>query len=421
MATSGKASGYCYISNDILKNGRRVGFMYREFPESPADSGWRFISAQEPEEYFEDQHNVSVRDIDEIPAIDPAVVEHLGAPSPAQFIRDEETHAFIDMQPRKSASQKALTVAFVVCFLAVVNYAVLACIVRLPPYSWLAHLQERVFRGPMPLLTGVATVLLMLAVVLGLAMLAARVVSKRLAKKGIPWVFEKVSSPEMLIVTGSPRAGEDPKLAQVRLAMVLVIVVHGLLWGGGFVVYGARHLAQAPPSPGLVHLSAADIYGATRPSAEYVSISGRLDWHYQVAWPQRAEGTRASGVYVPLVPDAWTSEEPVTLLVEMPRHRVSVAEKQTASEGLLKRDSVPVEVHRKLTDMGITLADDALVLNWGVRPSWPGSKGWFRIIFGGILAVASLLVGTSWLVKHQRARRSSARSPALTPPPIAPR
>lgn len=49
--------GGCIASDKITVEGLPVGFMYREEPEEGWDSGWRFLSGTETEEYIDDAEN----------------------------------------------------------------------------------------------------------------------------------------------------------------------------------------------------------------------------------------------------------------------------------------------------------------------------------------------------------------------------
>ena len=50
--------GYCFATDRITVDGSPVGFMYREPPDSDDDSGWRFFSGDEPQDYVDDPENV---------------------------------------------------------------------------------------------------------------------------------------------------------------------------------------------------------------------------------------------------------------------------------------------------------------------------------------------------------------------------
>jgi hypothetical protein len=43
--------GACIASDHITVDGKRVGYMYREKPDGPPDSGWRFFSGEESQAY----------------------------------------------------------------------------------------------------------------------------------------------------------------------------------------------------------------------------------------------------------------------------------------------------------------------------------------------------------------------------------
>ena len=45
--------GTCYASDMITVQGMKVGYMYRERPDWEGDSGWRFFSGQETDDYVE--------------------------------------------------------------------------------------------------------------------------------------------------------------------------------------------------------------------------------------------------------------------------------------------------------------------------------------------------------------------------------
>ncbi|MGN6983383.1 immunity protein Imm33 domain-containing protein, partial [Neisseria sp. P0009.S007] len=41
----------CIVTNTVAKQGEPVGFLYREAPVFENDSGWRFFSGDETDEY----------------------------------------------------------------------------------------------------------------------------------------------------------------------------------------------------------------------------------------------------------------------------------------------------------------------------------------------------------------------------------
>ena len=52
-----KPMGYSIVSNLITQGGLPVGFMYRDEPIDEEDSGWRFLSGTESEEYLDEDIN----------------------------------------------------------------------------------------------------------------------------------------------------------------------------------------------------------------------------------------------------------------------------------------------------------------------------------------------------------------------------
>lgn len=56
----GRQMGGCFASDRITVDGARVGYMYREAPDFPKDSGWRLLAGDESDEYMDDadQHGV---------------------------------------------------------------------------------------------------------------------------------------------------------------------------------------------------------------------------------------------------------------------------------------------------------------------------------------------------------------------------
>lgn len=56
----GVYSSLCFVSKLVLEAGEPVTYMYRETPTNDDDSGWRFFSGQESQEYLDDPANILV-------------------------------------------------------------------------------------------------------------------------------------------------------------------------------------------------------------------------------------------------------------------------------------------------------------------------------------------------------------------------
>ncbi len=53
--------GACFATDMITVGDQRVGFMYRERPDKPPDSGWRFFFGTGTQQYVDDPQNDAVR------------------------------------------------------------------------------------------------------------------------------------------------------------------------------------------------------------------------------------------------------------------------------------------------------------------------------------------------------------------------
>lgn len=89
-------------SDHIMVDGRPVGFMYREAPDDPHDSGWRFFSGAESEEYMEQSENFALYDVNTIANYDPSIVEWLDAPVGSAFGRNEHGDFVEDNMPDRT-------------------------------------------------------------------------------------------------------------------------------------------------------------------------------------------------------------------------------------------------------------------------------------------------------------------------------
>jgi hypothetical protein len=58
--------GGFFASDHILVDGMPVGFMYREEPENTLDSGWRFMSGLEEDDYANDPDRLGFYDVNTV-------------------------------------------------------------------------------------------------------------------------------------------------------------------------------------------------------------------------------------------------------------------------------------------------------------------------------------------------------------------
>ena len=87
--------GSCFASDKITVEGRPVRFMYRELPDNELDSGWRFFSGDETDEYANDPANLALYDVNTIANYDRDIIDHLDAPAFSAFERQSGDEPFV--------------------------------------------------------------------------------------------------------------------------------------------------------------------------------------------------------------------------------------------------------------------------------------------------------------------------------------
>jgi hypothetical protein len=93
------ATGYggCFATDLITVEGHKVGFMYRQEPENQYDSGWRFLSGKESQQYLDDQDNLAIYDVNTIVNYDSEIIPFLDAPVGSAFERDLKSDKFVEV------------------------------------------------------------------------------------------------------------------------------------------------------------------------------------------------------------------------------------------------------------------------------------------------------------------------------------
>jgi len=79
--------GFCYATDMITVEGRKVGYMFREKPDTEQDSGWRFFSGTESQEYADDPSHTMIYEVNTIANYDPAIIALLDSPVGSAFER----------------------------------------------------------------------------------------------------------------------------------------------------------------------------------------------------------------------------------------------------------------------------------------------------------------------------------------------
>ena len=85
--------GYVFASRMLVDQRLPVRFMYRE-EASGNDSGWRFFSGLEDQDYVDDPKNIAIYDVETILAIDRSIRPYLSAVPGTAFERKEGSKLF---------------------------------------------------------------------------------------------------------------------------------------------------------------------------------------------------------------------------------------------------------------------------------------------------------------------------------------
>lgn len=83
--------GYCIATDKITCAGEPVGWMYRQQPDNDQDSGWRFFSGTETDQYIDNPENSELYDVNTIANYDPDIIPLLDNPASSAFTRDTNT------------------------------------------------------------------------------------------------------------------------------------------------------------------------------------------------------------------------------------------------------------------------------------------------------------------------------------------
>ncbi|WP_166979835.1 DUF2185 domain-containing protein [Paramicrobacterium fandaimingii] len=89
--------GTAVVSDQVTESGRPVGYMYREDPDGDGDSGWRFLSGDESQEYLDDERHIGVFEVNDIANLDNAIIEYLDAESGTHLVRIDGSDDFADV------------------------------------------------------------------------------------------------------------------------------------------------------------------------------------------------------------------------------------------------------------------------------------------------------------------------------------
>lgn len=86
--------GGCFMTDRVAVDGLEIGYMYREEPTRPEDSGWRFFSGDESQEYIDDLTHTHVYDVNTAANCDPDIIPYLDTLPPCAFEKVPGAHEY---------------------------------------------------------------------------------------------------------------------------------------------------------------------------------------------------------------------------------------------------------------------------------------------------------------------------------------
>ena len=90
--------GFVMASDLVAKGRKKVGYLYREEPDSDQDSGWRIFSGEEDQDYADDPDNFDLYDPKTIADIDPSIIPLLSSPPYTAFERAKNGKGFVPVE-----------------------------------------------------------------------------------------------------------------------------------------------------------------------------------------------------------------------------------------------------------------------------------------------------------------------------------
>jgi hypothetical protein len=88
----------CLVSQRIMKDGQRVGWLYRQEPDRENDSGWRVFCGDESDDYANDVDNICVVSLGAVLREDDNILELLDSPAGSAFEFDSSVGKFVPVE-----------------------------------------------------------------------------------------------------------------------------------------------------------------------------------------------------------------------------------------------------------------------------------------------------------------------------------
>ncbi|HAH25393.1 MAG TPA: DUF2185 domain-containing protein [Prolixibacteraceae bacterium] len=89
-----KSIGFILATYKIIDGGEMVDFMYRDQPDFEGDSGWRFLSGSETQEYADNPDNWGIYDFNTLANHDKSITPYMDLPLGTALERVKGTDTF---------------------------------------------------------------------------------------------------------------------------------------------------------------------------------------------------------------------------------------------------------------------------------------------------------------------------------------
>ena len=84
-----KPMGYALTTDRVLVDGMPINYMYRQHPDNKQDSGWRFFSGDESEDYLDNPENIEIMNVNTIAHFDKTIIPFLESDFETAYAKDE--------------------------------------------------------------------------------------------------------------------------------------------------------------------------------------------------------------------------------------------------------------------------------------------------------------------------------------------
>lgn len=93
---------HAFVTKDLVEQKKKVGFMYKEKSDNINDSGWRFFSGDESQNYVDNADNIIICSLnDVINSLDSSVEQYLNSEIGTAYERNKDSGLFLQVNDFK--------------------------------------------------------------------------------------------------------------------------------------------------------------------------------------------------------------------------------------------------------------------------------------------------------------------------------